>query len=215
MSRFWIIPALLVVCVVVPFAIWGDVLTSILKIDQQTGTFQSTSWPAGLVGIALLVSDLVLPVPTTSVIAALGIVYGPLVGTLWAVAGSVLAATIGYAMGRFCGRPLALRWLGPDLLQGERLFDRHGGWIVAASRWMPILPEVVSVVAGVSHMRFAAFLLAAICGAIPHCAVFAVIGHLGAEAPLWTIVISALVPIGLWLLVSRSGLIERLGARSG
>ena len=74
---------------------------------------------------------------------------------------------------------------------------------------MPILPEVISVVAGVSRMPLPNFLLAAFCGVLPHCAVFAMIGHLGAEQPVWTLVISALVPVALWLVLDRLGLVPR------
>ena len=109
----------------------------------------------------------------------------------------MVAASVGYGIGRFAGRPFAERWMGESLKTGERAFARHGGWIVAASRWMPVMPEVVSVVAGISRMPPPAFLLAALCGSLPHCAVFATIGALGAATPVWTIAISALVPIVL------------------
>jgi membrane protein DedA with SNARE-associated domain len=134
-----------------------------------------------------------------------------MLGTLYALAGSVLAAVVGYGLGRFLGRPFAVRWIGEHLQTGERAFARYGGWIVAASRWMPVLPEVISVCAGFSRMPFLAFLVAVFCGALPHCAAFAVIGHLGADTPIWTVLISALIPILLWLLAVWTGLTQRLG----
>lgn len=211
MSKFWLIPLLLIVMVVVPFLIWGERLESFLNIETARQEFGGGTVHAGLMGIMLLLADLFLPIPTTSVIAGLGILYGPFVGTLYALAGSLLAACAGYVLGAFLGRPFAVRWLGSHLQTGERAFARHGGWIVAASRWMPVLPEVISVCAGVSKMAFPAFLVAAFCGALPHCVTFAVIGHLGADTPAWTVLISALIPIGLWFLAVRTGLAERLG----
>ncbi len=213
MNRFLLIPLGWIVLILGPFLIWGDVLVSLTTADREAGTFGDLGIHAGLVGIGLMVADLALPIPTTSVIAGLGILYGPLVGTAYALAGAMLAATVGYSIGRFLGRPFARRWIGPQLSSGERVFAGYGGWIVAASRWMPILPELVSVVAGISRMPFPSFLAAALCGALPHCAVFAVIGHLGAETPVWTLVISALVPVGLWFVLDRTGLTRRLGYR--
>ena len=209
MSRFLLIPAALAVLVVVPFLIWGDRLGGLAVTGD--GSPAGDSGHAGLIGIGLLVADLFLPVPTSSVIAGLGIVYGPVAGTVYALAGSLLAAATGYALGRLLGRPFARRWLGPHMAAGERAFARHGGWIVAASRWMPVLPEVVSVSAGVSRMPFAAFMAAALCGALPHTALFAVAGHLGAETPGWTLLVSAVVPLLLWLVVVRTGLARRAG----
>ena len=211
MSRFWLIPVLLILMVVVPFLLWGEYLESLLTLEGARDVFGSGTMHAGLVGIALLVSDLFLPIPTTSIIAGLGIVYGPFLGTVYAIAGSMLAACVGYWLGRYLGRPFAQRWLGSQLEAGERAFARYGGWIVAASRWMPVLPEVISVCAGISRMPFPAFLVAAFCGSLPHCAVFATIGHLGAGTPVWTVLISALIPIVLWFLAAWAGLTRRLG----
>ncbi len=211
MPRFWLVPLLLAALVIGPFLIWGDSIEALITVDEGGAGFRGSGLHGAFVGIGLLVADLFLPIPTTSVIAGLGILYGPFLGTVYALAGSMLAALIGYFLGRVAGRPLAERWLGDQLATGERAFARHGGWIVAASRWMPVLPEVISVSAGISRMPLAAFLAAAFCGALPHCALFAVIGHLGAEAPIWTIVISAVVPIVLWMIAHKLGLTQRLG----
>ena len=214
MNRFWLIPLVLIVLVIGPFLIWGDVLVSMSRADAATGTFGGQQVHGAIVAIGLFVADLALPIPTTSVIAGLGILYGPILGTIYAVAGSMLAALIGYGIGRGMGRPFAAAWIGDQLIAGERTFQAYGGWIVAGSRWMPVLPEVVSVVAGVSRMPLPVFLMAAFCGVLPHCAVFAVIGHLGSEQPVWTLMISALLPVALWLVLDRLGVVPR-PARGG
>lgn len=203
MWRFWLIPLVLAVLVVGPFLIWGDDLVAIFAPGSAGGALDAGGSRVWLVAVGLLVADLFIPIPTTSVVAALGIVYGPVVGAAIGVAGTSLAASIGYGIGRFLGRPIAARFIGDAMAGGERVFRRHGGWIVAGSRWMPVLPEVVSVVAGVSRMRFTAFILSALCGVVPFCAVFATVGHLGAERPVLTLTLSALAPLMLWWIVRR------------
>ena len=210
MSRFWLVPVVLAIFVLIPFAIWGDRIETMITVNPETGALGASGLHAGLTGILLLVSDLFLPIPTTAILSGLGILYGPVWGTLFGLVGALLAALVGYGLGRLAGRPLARRWLGDHLVTGERAFVRHGGWIVAASRWMPVLPEVISVSAGISRMPLPAFLFAAFCGALPHCAVFAIIGHLGAATPAWTVAISALIPIVLWFIADRAGLMKRL-----
>ena len=211
MNRFWIAPLVLVILVVIPFLMWGDAITAMLEVDPETGSFGDSTIHGGLFGMSVLVADIALPIPTSSVIAGLGILYGPLEGAAWAVTGMMLAAVAGYGIGRYLGRPAATRWIGDHLSTGEHAFARYGGWIVAASRWLPVLPEVVSVVAGLSRMPFPAFLLAAFCGTLPLCAVFATIGHLGAGTPVWTLVLSALVPLALWAVAEATGLARRIG----
>lgn len=215
MSRFWFVPLLLAIMVIVPFVFWGDRLSEMMAVDAANGRFGTAPFHAGLVGIILLSADLVLPIPTTSIIAGLGILFGPLVGTAYAFAGSLLAAILGYGIGRIFGRPVAVRWIGDSLAGGERAFARYGGWIVAASRWLPVMPEVISVSAGLTRMPLRIFVLAAACGSLPHCVLFAVIGHLGSEAPFWTLLISAVVPFLLWLIVEWTGLSRRIVGGGG
>jgi len=211
MSRFWLVPFVLILFVVIPFLIWGEALTDLMSPDPETGSYGENEGWMWAIGIGLLVADIFIPIPTTAIIAGLGIIYGPVVGAFVAIIGSVMAAVCGYAIGRWLGRPIAQRFLGDAMAGGERIFAAYGGWIVAASRWLPVLPEVVSMVAGVSRFHFATFFFAALCGVIPFCIVFAIVGHLGAEQPVWTMIASALVPLALWWLAGRLGLIRRYG----
>ena len=65
--------------VAIPFAIWGDQIEQILSIDGAIAWMKSTGW-AWAAGIGLIISDVALPVPSTAVMAALGVLYGPLLG---------------------------------------------------------------------------------------------------------------------------------------
>lgn len=214
MNRFWLVPVVFAVFVIGPFLVWGDKLSALFTGQgaiEVLGAQDSFAW---IIGIGLLVADIFLPIPTTAIIAALGIYYGPVIGTLVSLTGSVAAALVGYGIGRILGRPAAQQFIGDAIETGESVFARYGGWIVAASRWMPVLPEVISCVAGVSRMPLALFLGAVICGALPLCMTFAVVGHLGAEEPGWTLALSALAPIALWFVADRLGLPRFFGTDS-
>lgn len=214
MNRFWLVPVVFALLVIGPFLVWGDMLTALFTGHGANEVLGAGNY-AWIIGIGLLVADIFLPIPTTAIIAALGIYYGPAIGTLVSLTGSVLAALVGYGIGRILGRPAARRLIGEAIENGERVFARYGGWIVAASRWMPVLPEVVSCVAGVSRMPLPLFLGAVICGAFPLCVTFAVIGHLGAEEPGWTLALSALAPLALWYIAERLGLSRLVVSKSG
>jgi uncharacterized membrane protein YdjX (TVP38/TMEM64 family) len=161
------------------------------------------SW-AWVAGIVLLVGDLVLPVPGTVVISALGYVYGVLLGGAVATAGLIGAGLIGYGAGRLLGEDFARRWLGDrDYEKGRRLFARRGGWVVALSRALPILPEVISCTAGLVRMPFMRFVVALACGSVPMAFLFSAIGTAGHDAPAWASAFSVLVPAVLWWAASR------------
>jgi uncharacterized membrane protein YdjX (TVP38/TMEM64 family) len=193
---------LLALAVLVPFLIWGSGFEQSFSREGAAAWLTGYGRWAGAAGILLLMSDLVLPIPATAVMAALGFIYGPVAGGLIATFGGFLSGTLGYLLCRWFGRPVAVRVLGPrELLNGERLFARVGGWLVAVSRWLPVFPEVIACMAGLSRMPPLVFFAALACGSAPLGFVFAAIGHAGAGHPILAIVLSALLPPLLWLCV--------------
>lgn len=199
MLRFALLVAAVAACVVVPFLLWGGAIERLLGAGDPTLFLRQWGGIAWAVAVGLLVGDLVLPVPTTGVMAALGVVYGPVLGGAIATGGAMLAALVAYLVGRLLGRPAVHALMGAEATRdGEVLFARSGGWIVALSRWVPVLSEVMACIAGLSRMPLRQFLVAASCGAVPLGFAFAGIGHVGADAPALTIVLSALLPAALW-----------------
>ena len=192
----------LAVLFLIPFAIWGGDLQAVFSgagAATWLAGYGDWAWAAGSL---LLVFDLFLPIPGTAVISGLGLVYGPLWGGLIGAAGSFLSGSMAYGLCRLAGRRAARRLLGEtDLAKGERLFSNVGGWIVCLSRWLPLAPEVVACMAGLTRMPARGFHLALACGSIPLGFVFAAVGHAGVSRPLLAIALTALLPPALWLVV--------------
>jgi uncharacterized membrane protein YdjX (TVP38/TMEM64 family) len=200
MKFLWITIGLAVV-MTIPFLLWDDTFTRLFSGDEMVAWLRARGGFGWAAGILLLVSDLFLPIPGTAVMAALGFVYGPLVGGIVSVAGSFLSGMAAYGLCRAVGHRAALRLVGADdLAKGERLFARSGGWIVALSRCLPLLPEVIACLAGLARMPLRNFSVALACGAIPMGFVFAGIGSLGEERPGLAIGLSLALPPVLWLL---------------
>src|SRR5918996_398665 len=72
-------------------------LATLDDADPSTDLLSDLGTWAWAAGIALIVADLVLPVPQASVITALGAIYGLALGTLLGTAGLILAGVCGYA----------------------------------------------------------------------------------------------------------------------
>ena len=102
-----------------------------------------------------------------------------LAGTLGYVVGSI----IGWAIGRYGGRPYAERHArllhlgGGRLERAERWFDRHDRWAVLLGRITPVVRSFVSIPAGVFEMPFWPYLLWTIPGAAAWAFAFAAIGY--------------------------------------
>ncbi|MDD4538184.1 MAG: VTT domain-containing protein [Lentisphaeria bacterium] len=184
------------------FELCGGTLEELFSTDafgERLGTARAYGW---LLGMALLVIDLLLPIPATGIMTALGMVYGFWLGWLVAATGSALAGILGYALVRIGGDALARRLAKPDELQAFRaLFERWGALAVIGSRALPILPEVMAVLAGLARMRFRHFLAALLAGTVPVSALYAWWGaSYGREAPASSFIIAVLLPLALWAL---------------
>lgn len=191
---------LLALLVVVPFALWGGGFEERFSTEGAVRQLQSCGSWAWAAGLGLLIGDLFLPIPGTAVMSALGYVYGWFVGGLLATLGSVLSGLLAYGLCRALGQRAAERIAGRrDLERGRKIFARSGGWVVAWSRWLPILPEVVASLAGMLRMRFSTFFIALVCGGVPLGFAFAAIGDVGRAHPGWALGASALLPLLLWL----------------
>lgn len=196
--------ALVLLGAIVPYLLWGDALEAAFSVEGARAWMSGYGAGAGLAGIGLLVADLLLPIPSTLVMSALGLAYGTWLGGLYAAAGTMLAGFVAYGLSRWLGRPLALRLAGEaGLRAGEGFFAAGGAWLVACSRCLPILPEAVACLAGLNRMPFRTFLAAALCGSLPMGFVFAAIGALGQAEPAWALALSVAVPALLWLAARR------------
>lgn len=183
----------------IPFAVWGGDFMQWFSGEAAIAWIRSWGSWGWLAIIALLMSDLVLPVPATPVMAAAGYLYGPMIGGLLSAAGSFCAGLTGYGLCRLFGRRLAARLAGEEeLAHHETLFQRSGPWLVAASRWLPVLPEVVSCLAGLTRMPPRIFVTALACGSLPLGFVYAGIGAAGQANPTLALALSIVVPPVLW-----------------
>ena len=182
MRLFWLFIGLAAL-VLIPFLIWGDRFEDTFSATGAAEWLRGYGGRAWLAAIVLLASDLVLPVPSTMVFTALGIVYG--------------------ACLRF-GEAAALRLLGKeDYARGQKLFRRSGGWIVVVSRWLPVLPEVISCMAGLARMPWQRFFVALVCGSAPPAFAFAFLGQAGSQHPGLALAASAVAAPVLWLIAGR------------
>src|SRR5262245_60181833 len=147
------------------------------------GSYGSWAWAAG---IALIWADLVLPVPQTAVIAALGIIYGiPLGGVLGSL-GLVTGGLLGYGLMLTSARGFAQRFVGPrSLRKVETLFDQGGAWAIVLTRSLPYsVPEAMVFLAGLARMPIRKFTAALTIGSAPTAFAFAAIGAGWADQPI-------------------------------
>ena len=194
----------LVAVVLIPFFIWGDTLMAFFSWEHSLEWLRGYGTWAWAIAIILLIADLFLPLPATIIMSALGYIYGPLVGGLISAAGSFASGVLAYWLCRMLGENAATWVLGKkEYERGKKISARVGGWVVALSRWLPVFPEVIACMAGLTRMPPKNFYLALACGSLPLGFIYAIIGNSGIENPALAIGLSACLPPVIWFVVSR------------
>jgi uncharacterized membrane protein YdjX (TVP38/TMEM64 family) len=198
-TRIFLIILLLTAVFLLMFVLFGadfELLFSQEACRQWFATMTSWGW---LVGIALLATDLVLPVPATGIMAALGAVYGFWTGFLCSIIGSAGAGIAGYAIARFAGRGALRRLASEDELHRfQQVFDQWGGLAIIGSRILPILPEVMTILAGLARMGWGRFLFSLLLGTAPTCMLFVWIGVTSRSVPGYGMALAVLLPLLIW-----------------
>ncbi len=134
---------------------------------------------------------------------AAGSVFGFVPGLLLSIAGSIMGATVTYFLSRF---------LGEDALQmilGEEKMTRFSNWFNSEKAYLiafliyliPGMPkDLVCYAAGVSKMKYSAFMIISTVGRLPGMCGSLLLGHLYMEGETQVIIITLVVVIIVLLL---------------
>jgi len=135
--------------------------------DWVRNTVSTGGYPA-LAGL-ILAENLFPPIPSELILPLAGFYVGQgemtfILAVLAATLGSLAGALLLYAIARFGGRKLVLRFgkvlrvKEQDLDKADDWFDRHGAPIVLFGRLVPGARSLVSIPAGLSEMPVAKFI---------------------------------------------------------
>lgn len=138
---------------------------------------RSSPWSLPIVVLAYIVLPL-LAVPQFALVVATVAAFGPLWGGLYAWVGTVVSASLGFAIGRALGTPLLERWGGPRAVRLSEAIGRRGLVATLLIRLIPTgLPfALINIAAGASRIPAWAFVLGSVVGAVPKIAAIAGIG---------------------------------------
>ena len=118
-----------------------------------------------------------LMVPLTVLIVATILIFGPWLGIVQALAGSLCAAAVTYAVGRALWRDAVERLAGRHLDRLTSRLSRQGVLAVAIVRLLPIAPfTVINLVAGGLRIRFVQFMVGSLLGLVPGILLLALLG---------------------------------------
>jgi uncharacterized membrane protein YdjX (TVP38/TMEM64 family) len=103
-------------------------------------------------------------VPVLLLIAATGIAFGPVLGPLYAMAGCLTSASVGFGIGRWLGRPRIRRLGGERVMRISRQIERNGTLAVFLLRKIPAPFMLANIVVGASRVCYRDFILGTLLG---------------------------------------------------
>ena len=136
--------------------------------------------PLVLLGVQVA-QILLAPIPGFFVPVLAGVMYGPIVGPLITMGGSILGSGAAFWIGRGGGRPVAERLVGAEQVQKAQL-------LFAGKRWLALVPlflfpfspaDALCFVAGIIGMDAKKFFIAVALGRLPKDAIVAACAALG------------------------------------
>lgn len=146
--RWTLLAVLVLALILVPFFLFEDWFN---QLAARFASGEGSTWYAAAGIGALLASDVVLPIPSSIVSAAAGVLLGFAGGTAVVWTGMTLSCLIGYWIGaRSSGA--ARRFVGErGLARAATLAERYGNFAIVLCRPIPVLAEASTVFAGLIH----------------------------------------------------------------
>jgi uncharacterized membrane protein YdjX (TVP38/TMEM64 family) len=109
-----------------------------------------------------------------------GALFGPWWGTLWALCGGMLGATLAFLLARSLGRDQVERWVKQKRWdRWDELIETRGFEGMVYARLLPTPYALVSFAAGLSKVRFRDYWWGSLLGNLPGMAAFVWMGHAG------------------------------------
>ena len=204
----WLVVILLAI-VLVPFFLVGS------EIESWTQAFidkaAARPWVCMAVLGGLLASDILLPIPSSIVSTACGLLLGAALGTAVSFLGMTISCVLGYWLGRGCGRTLAVRLVSSDDLDRfQAVHARFEDWAVVISRPIPVLAEVSVLFAGLSRMPASRFFVLSTLANLGVSLGYALVGAYASNANAFFVAFSgAMLLPGLAMGLARTHLISR------
>ena len=191
--RLGVLSALLLGFIIVPFLLFGSPIEGWAAgqlVREQAAPLSA------VIGVALLASDVILPIPSSLVGTALGAILGAPVGTLAGTIGLTAACVIGYALGALA-RPGVVEPLvaAHDRQLLEDWLSRHGIAVLILCRAVPVLAEASVIVAGAMRMPPLPAFVATTLANLGISAVYAGLGSFANDAATFLVAFLAAIAI--------------------
>ncbi|MFC0269731.1 TVP38/TMEM64 family protein [Kushneria aurantia] len=158
--------------------VMGDSLNA-EKLEQllsETISLRHTWWAPPLLMVIYPVGSLVL-FPLTILVGATGLIFGPWWGLFYAVAGTMVASSATWLLGRMLGRDLLEKYGGERIRKLADSISRYGIRTMILFNLLPLAPfTFTNMIAGAARMPYATYMIGSLIGILPGLAAVTIAG---------------------------------------
>ena len=152
-------------------AVWKFTpLSEVVTVERSVEwveAFSSSWWAPIAILLAFTPASFVM-FPRQIIIIAAAVAFGPIQGWLLSIAGVIIAALVGWLVGRQMNEARVRRWAGPKFEPTAKLLRKRGLVAVMALRVLPVAPFTVeSIVAGALRIKWTDLALGTVFGMAP------------------------------------------------
>jgi uncharacterized membrane protein YdjX (TVP38/TMEM64 family)/Fe-S oxidoreductase len=178
------------------------------KLQALIGSYGAWA-PAIYILIYALAPVLFLPGLPITIVG--GIAFGPVWGVVYTITGSTIGASLAFLVGRYVARDwVAAKLTGPRWEKLDSEVARHGWKVVAFTRLIPVFPfNLLNYAFGLTNVSFSHYVLATFIFMLPACIAFIVFSSSLLGLIRGSVSPTALIGIGLIVLVSLIPVIYR------
>lgn len=150
------------VAIVIGYFIAAEMLGISYNIDAEPfrdWVDRQGAWGPIVFILAMAVSVLFAPIPNAPIFVAAGLAWGPVVGTVYSMAGMMLGSFMAFYVSRYLGRKHLGRLIGRKAAKRlDHIADNMGGRVIFWARMLPVVNfDWISFIAGLTSIRFRTF----------------------------------------------------------
>ena len=163
---------------------WFSAIRSLLSLDSLSRLaeyFRSLGIWAPFISIGLMIAQgIIAPLPSFVITAANGLAFGIPLGIVISWTGGMAAAIVMFILARMFGASYVEKITKKsDLLsKANRYSGENGFFLILIARIIPIVSfDIISLIAGLSTIKFRSFILATGIGQLPGTILYTIVGH--------------------------------------
>lgn len=213
MKKQFIISSIVIVGLLVAAYFFLDGTIFALRANQLSIFVDDLGWAAPLFMIGLLIVEVAIaPLPGKWLAIAMGSMFGPWLGFVYAYIGSVVGSMLAFEFSRYLGQPFVKKLIKPEdfkRYQKKLATSQLGIFFLYAIPLFPI--DVVSLLLGLTSMERKRFTKLMLLGFIPNMFVLNFFGYYVSEPEYQYVLILLIVLVVIYFLFSwvRSGSLKK------